>query len=124
MFWWDDYIYKKIENLDKYGFFEEVEYEGQETVGSRFVIHKEEKADGLKRIIRTNSSWWAEKNYKDQFKLMGWKRIIRSNSSWWAEKNYKDQFINRHQGLKRELFVDTKDWKENWIYMEFEKAIV
>ena len=52
---------QKIENLDKYGFFEEVEYEGQETVGSRFVIHKEEKADGLKRIIRTNSSWWAEK---------------------------------------------------------------
>ena len=44
-------------------FFEEVEYEGQETVGSRFVIHKEEKADGLKK----NSSWWAEKNYKDQF---------------------------------------------------------
>ena len=63
MFWWDDYIYKKIENLDKYGFFEEVEYEGQETVGSRFVIHKEEKADGLKRIIRTNSSWWAETEF-------------------------------------------------------------
>ena len=40
---------KKIENLDKYGFFEEVEYEGQETVGSRLVINKEEKADGLKK---------------------------------------------------------------------------
>ena len=61
MFWWDDYIHKKVENLDKYGFFEEVEYEGQETVGSSFLIHKEGKVDGLKRIIRTNSSWWAEK---------------------------------------------------------------
>ena len=39
---------KKIENLDKYGFFEEVEYEGQETVGSRWVITKKEKADGQK----------------------------------------------------------------------------
>ena len=37
---------KKIENLDKYGFFEEVEYEGQETVRSRFVIHKEERLMG------------------------------------------------------------------------------
>ena len=59
-----------------------------------------------------------------------------SNSSWWSEKNYKDHFINRHQGLKGELFVDTKDWKEkckdwkencfvdtkdwkeNWIYIK------
>ena len=29
---------KEIENLEKYGVFEEVENEGQETVGSRWVI--------------------------------------------------------------------------------------
>ena len=52
MFWWDDYIYKKIENLDKYGFFEEVEYEGQETVGSRWVITKKEKADRQKKNVK------------------------------------------------------------------------
>ena len=49
--------------------------------------------------------------------------------------SYIIELFFRHQGLKRELFVDTKDWKENcfvdtkdWkesgIYMEFEKAIV
>ena len=77
------HIQKKIENLDKYGFFEEVESEGQETVRSWFVIHKEERLMGWKKI-----------------QADGLKRIIWTNSSWWAEKNYKDYFINRHQGLK------------------------
>ena len=36
---------KEIENLQKYGVFEEVEDEGQETVGSRWVITKMEKVD-------------------------------------------------------------------------------
>ena len=40
---------KEIENLEKYGVFEEVEDEGQETVGSRWVITKKEKADGQKK---------------------------------------------------------------------------
>ena len=69
MFWWDDYIYKKIENLDKYGFFEEVEYEGQETVGSRLVINKEEKADGLK------------KNYKEDWKQRDMKKKLRRSQT-------------------------------------------
>ena len=36
---------KELENLEKYEVFEEVKYEGQETVGSRWVITKKEKAD-------------------------------------------------------------------------------
>ena len=37
---------KEIENLEKYGVFEEVEDNEQETVGSRWVITRKEKADG------------------------------------------------------------------------------
>ena len=40
---------KEIENLEKYGVFEEVEDVGQETVGSRWVITRKEKADGQKK---------------------------------------------------------------------------
>ena len=40
---------KEIENLEKYGVFEEVEHEGQETVGSRWKITRKEKADGQKQ---------------------------------------------------------------------------
>ena len=43
---------KEIENLEKYGVFEEVKYEGQETVGSRWVITKKEKADGQKQNFK------------------------------------------------------------------------
>ena len=43
---------KEIENLEKYGVFEEVEDEGQETVGSRWVITKKEKADGQKQNFK------------------------------------------------------------------------
>ena len=43
---------KEIENLEKYEVFEEVKYEGQETVGSRWVITKKEKADGQKKNIK------------------------------------------------------------------------
>ena len=43
---------KEIENLEKYGVFEEVKYEGQETVGSRWVITKKEKADGQKKNVK------------------------------------------------------------------------
>ena len=40
---------KEIENLEKYGVFEEVENEEQETVGSRWVITRKETADGQKQ---------------------------------------------------------------------------
>ena len=43
---------KEIENLEKYGVFEEVEDEGQETVDSRWVITRKEKADGQKQKIK------------------------------------------------------------------------
>ena len=43
---------KEIENLEKYEVFEEVKYEGQETVGSRWVITKKEKADGQKKNVK------------------------------------------------------------------------
>ena len=42
----------EIKNLEKYGVFEEVKYEGQETVGSRWVITKKEKADGRKKNVK------------------------------------------------------------------------
>ena len=35
---------KEIENLEKYGVFEEMKYEGQETVGSRWVITKKRES--------------------------------------------------------------------------------
>ena len=41
---------KEIENLEKSDVFEKVEDEGQETVGSRWVITRKEKADGQKKI--------------------------------------------------------------------------
>ena len=37
-----------MENLTKYGVFEEVEDNGQERISSRWVITKKEKADGQK----------------------------------------------------------------------------
>ena len=43
---------KEIENLEKYGVFEEVEDEGHETVGSRWVITRKEKADGQKKNVK------------------------------------------------------------------------
>ena len=43
---------KDIENSEKYDSFEEVKYEGQETVGSRQVITKKEKADGQKKNVK------------------------------------------------------------------------
>ena len=45
---------KEIENLEKYSVFEEVEDEGQERVGSRWVITRKEKANGQKQM-------WKEK---------------------------------------------------------------
>ena len=39
---------REIENLEKYGVFEEVEDIGQERVGSRWVITRKEKADRQK----------------------------------------------------------------------------
>ena len=39
---------KELENLTKYGVFEEVEDNGQERISSRWVITKKEKADGQK----------------------------------------------------------------------------
>ena len=44
--------FQEIENLEKYEVFEEVKYEGQETVGSRWVITKKEKADGQKKNVK------------------------------------------------------------------------
>ena len=41
---------KEIENLEKYGVFEEVE--GQETIDSRWVITRKEKADGQKQKVK------------------------------------------------------------------------
>ena len=41
-----------IKNLEKYGVFEEVKDEGQDTVGSRWVITKKEKADGQKKNVK------------------------------------------------------------------------
>ena len=37
---------KEIENVEKYGVFEEVEDEEKETVGSRWLITRKENADG------------------------------------------------------------------------------
>ena len=39
---------KELENLTKYGVFEEVEDTGQERITSRWVITKKEKADRMK----------------------------------------------------------------------------
>ena len=50
---------KGIENLEKYGAFEEVEDIEQETVGSRWMITRNEKADGQR------------KNYKDRLVAKG-----------------------------------------------------
>ena len=60
---------REIENLEKYGVFEEVKYEGQETVGSRLVINKEEKADGLK------------KNYKEDWKQRDMKKKMHRSQT-------------------------------------------
>ena len=37
---------KELENLEKYGMFEKVDDEGQETVGSRWVITRKAKLQG------------------------------------------------------------------------------
>ena len=43
---------KEIENLQKYGVFEEVDDEGQETIGSRWMITRKEKANGQKKKVK------------------------------------------------------------------------
>ena len=43
---------REIENLEKYGVFEEIENEGQETVGSRWVLARKEKADDQKQNFK------------------------------------------------------------------------
>ena len=43
---------KEIENLEKYGVFEEVEDEGQDTLDSRWVITRKEKSDGQKQKVK------------------------------------------------------------------------
>ena len=43
---------KVIENLAKYGIFEDEADEEQETVGSRWVITRKEKADGQKKNVK------------------------------------------------------------------------
>ena len=43
---------KEIENLEKYGVFEEVEDEGQETVYPRWVITRKGKTDGEKQKVK------------------------------------------------------------------------
>ena len=47
---------KEIENLEKYGVFEEVKYEGQETFVTRWVITKKKKADGQKQNFKAPQS--------------------------------------------------------------------
>ena len=42
---------KEIENLEKYGVFEEVE--GQDAVDSRWVLTRKEKANGLKQKVKS-----------------------------------------------------------------------
>ena len=39
--------------MEKYGVFEEVEDEGQETVGSRWVITRNEKSDEQKQKVKS-----------------------------------------------------------------------
>ena len=51
---------KELDNLMKYGVFEEANNEGQETISSRWVITKKEKADGQKtnykgRVVASQS---------------------------------------------------------------------
>ena len=43
---------REIENLEKYGVFEEVEDEGQDVVDSRWVITRKEKSDGQKQKVK------------------------------------------------------------------------
>ena len=43
---------KEIENLEKYIVSYEVKYEGQETVGARWVITNKKKADGKKQNFK------------------------------------------------------------------------
>ena len=42
----------EIENLKKYGVFEEVEDTGQERITSRWVIMRKEKSDGQKTLYK------------------------------------------------------------------------
>ena len=43
---------KEIENLEKYGVFEEVGYEGQDRVDSIWVITRKEQSDGQKQKVK------------------------------------------------------------------------
>ena len=43
---------KEIENLETYEMFEEVEDEGQETIGSRWIVSRKEKHDGQKQLYK------------------------------------------------------------------------
>ena len=43
---------KELENMFNYEVFEEVEDEGQETIGSRWLIMKKKKVDGQKKIYK------------------------------------------------------------------------
>ena len=59
---------KELDNLMKYGVFEEVNNEGQETISSRWVITKKEKADRQKT------------NYKDRLVARGFQEKLAPQS--------------------------------------------
>ena len=121
---------QKIENLDKYGFFEEVEYEGQETVGSRLVINREEKADGWRRIIRKigrKGIWRKDAPQSDSPTML--RESIKMFFSVAANEDFELRKIDiraaflKQSNWKEKCFAATKDIKREGYIWNLKKPL-
>merc|ERR1711921_57812 len=93
---------KEIENLRTYETFEEVEDEGQETIGSRWIVTEKEKHDGQKQ------------NYKARLVAKGFqeREQPQSDSPTAANQNFRVVSMDiraaflQAKKLDREVFVE------------------
>ena len=104
---------KEIENLEKYGVFEEVEDEGQDTVDSRWVKTRKEKADGQKQKVKgrlvakgfQEKEWPQSDSPKMLRESMKMFFTVAANEDFELRKIYiRAEFLQANQ-LDREVFL-------------------
>ena len=119
-----------MENLQKYGVFEEGEYKGQETVGSRWVITKKEKADGQKKNYkgRLVAKGFQEKEAPQSDSPTMFRESMKLFLSVAANEDFKLRKIDisgavlQAKQLDREVFLQPpKDIKREGYVWQFKK---
>ena len=108
---------KEIENLKTYETFEEVDDEGQETIGSRWIVTEKEKHDGQKQNYKARlvAKGFQEKDQpqsdsptaaKESFKLMA---VLVANSDFKVVSIDISVAFLQAKKMDREVFVRPPD---------------